>query len=217
MVSSLLSNVSFFYSTAATRCMRHCTSNTRTPQGRLAEHWISQAHLFAHSRLRPAVTKMATVSAARMHVYIRGRREIQPIYRWKIQDDRINYVRSSSFPASIRGWSELKLFTSIDRCKIMAIPSFILAGDLLTSGGVANVRFRAPSFFSFARAMVIDRHCGRTLAFSSGTSSGCFGWPDEGWPGEEETMTALIAGVVSIAVIWVVVIYGSAYMNKNVQ
>ncbi len=35
--------------------------------------------------------------------------------------------------------------------------------------------------------------------------------------GEEETVTALIAGVVSIAVIWVVVIYGSIYMNKNVQ
>ncbi len=30
-------------------------------------------------------------------------------------------------------------------------------------------------------------------------------------------MSALIAGVVSIAVIWVVVIYGSVYMNKNVQ
>jgi hypothetical protein len=30
-------------------------------------------------------------------------------------------------------------------------------------------------------------------------------------------MTALVAGVVSIAVIWVVVIYGSLYMNKNVQ
>jgi hypothetical protein len=33
----------------------------------------------------------------------------------------------------------------------------------------------------------------------------------------EETMEALIAGIVSIAVIWVVVIYGSAYMNKNVR
>jgi hypothetical protein len=30
-------------------------------------------------------------------------------------------------------------------------------------------------------------------------------------------MTALVAGVVSIAVIWVVVIYGSLYLNKNVQ
>jgi hypothetical protein len=30
-------------------------------------------------------------------------------------------------------------------------------------------------------------------------------------------MEAVIAGVVSIAVIWVVVIYGSSYMNKNVQ
>jgi hypothetical protein len=30
-------------------------------------------------------------------------------------------------------------------------------------------------------------------------------------------MTALVAGVVSIAVIWVIVIYGSLYMNKNVQ
>jgi hypothetical protein len=30
-------------------------------------------------------------------------------------------------------------------------------------------------------------------------------------------MTALIAALVSIAVIWLVVIYGSAYVNKNVQ
>jgi hypothetical protein len=35
-------------------------------------------------------------------------------------------------------------------------------------------------------------------------------------PGRYE-MTALIAGLVSIAVIWLVVIYGSAYVNKNVQ
>jgi hypothetical protein len=30
-------------------------------------------------------------------------------------------------------------------------------------------------------------------------------------------MTALIAALVSIAVIWLVVIYGSIYVNKNVQ
>ena len=30
-------------------------------------------------------------------------------------------------------------------------------------------------------------------------------------------MTALIVGLVSIALIWVVVIYGSIYVNKNVQ
>ncbi len=30
-------------------------------------------------------------------------------------------------------------------------------------------------------------------------------------------MVPLIAGVVSIAVIWLVVIYGSVYMNKNVR
>jgi hypothetical protein len=30
-------------------------------------------------------------------------------------------------------------------------------------------------------------------------------------------MTALIVGLVSIALVWVVVIYGSIYMNKNVQ
>jgi hypothetical protein len=33
----------------------------------------------------------------------------------------------------------------------------------------------------------------------------------------EKTMEALIVGLVSIVVIWVVVIYGSIYMNKNVQ
>jgi hypothetical protein len=30
-------------------------------------------------------------------------------------------------------------------------------------------------------------------------------------------MTALIVGLASIAVIWLVVIYGSIYVNKNVQ
>jgi len=30
-------------------------------------------------------------------------------------------------------------------------------------------------------------------------------------------MTALVIGLVSIAVIWLVVIYGSNYVNKNVQ
>jgi hypothetical protein len=33
----------------------------------------------------------------------------------------------------------------------------------------------------------------------------------------EDMMEALFVGLVSIAVIWVVVIYGSIYMNKNVQ
>jgi hypothetical protein len=33
----------------------------------------------------------------------------------------------------------------------------------------------------------------------------------------EDIMEALIAGLVSIAVIWVVVIWGSIYMNKNVR
>ncbi len=30
-------------------------------------------------------------------------------------------------------------------------------------------------------------------------------------------MTALVVGLVSMALIWVVVIYGSSYVNKNVQ
>jgi hypothetical protein len=30
-------------------------------------------------------------------------------------------------------------------------------------------------------------------------------------------MTALIIGLVSIVVVWLVVIYGSIYVNKNVQ
>jgi hypothetical protein len=30
-------------------------------------------------------------------------------------------------------------------------------------------------------------------------------------------MDALIIGLISIVAIWLVVIYGSAYMNKNVQ
>ena len=44
----------------------------------------------------------------------------------------------SSSPTSIRRWSGLKLFTSIDRFEIMAIPFFILAGNFLTTGGVAR-------------------------------------------------------------------------------
>jgi len=30
-------------------------------------------------------------------------------------------------------------------------------------------------------------------------------------------MTALVVGLVSIAVVWLIVIYGSIYVNKNVQ
>ena len=30
-------------------------------------------------------------------------------------------------------------------------------------------------------------------------------------------MTALIVGLVSIVVIWLIVIYGSSYLNQNVQ
>jgi hypothetical protein len=30
-------------------------------------------------------------------------------------------------------------------------------------------------------------------------------------------MTAFIVGLISIALIWLVVIYGSIYLNKNVQ
>ncbi len=30
-------------------------------------------------------------------------------------------------------------------------------------------------------------------------------------------MTALVVGLVSIVVVWLIVIYGSIYVNKNVQ
>jgi hypothetical protein len=33
----------------------------------------------------------------------------------------------------------------------------------------------------------------------------------------EDVMEALIVGLIAIVVIWVVVIYGSSYMNKNIQ
>jgi hypothetical protein len=33
----------------------------------------------------------------------------------------------------------------------------------------------------------------------------------------EGQMTALVVGLVSIAVVWLIVIYGSNYVNKNVQ
>jgi len=47
----------------------------------------------------------------------------------------------------------LKLFTSIDRFEIMAIPFFILAGNFLTSGGVAA------RMIAFATSMI--GHCSR--------------------------------------------------------
>jgi hypothetical protein len=43
---------------------------------------------------------------------------------------------------------------------------------------------------------------------------GCWNWMQGRWGGY---MTALVVGLVSIAVIWLVVIYGSIYLNKNVQ
>jgi hypothetical protein len=35
--------------------------------------------------------------------------------------------------------------------------------------------------------------------------------------GEGGYMTALVVGLVSIVVVWLIVIYGSIYLNKNVQ
>jgi C4-dicarboxylate transporter DctM subunit len=52
----------------------------------------------------------------------------------------------------------LKLFTSIDRFDIMAIPFFILAGNFLTSGGVAR------RMIAFATSMVGHWHGGLGLA-----------------------------------------------------
>jgi hypothetical protein len=46
---------------------------------------------------------------------------------------------------------------------------------------------------------------------------GLFGGGTGCRPVGEDTMTALIVGLVSIAAIWLVVIYGSIYLNKNVQ
>jgi hypothetical protein len=63
------------------------------------------------------------------------------------------FILSSVHPKMVG----LKLFTSIDRFKIMANPLFILAGILRTSGGVAQrmIDFRGPSIFSFPRG---ERH-----------------------------------------------------------
>ena len=55
--------------------------------------------------------------------------------------DRARPVGAHLFVHSFRRRSEdgrLKLFTSIDRFEIMAIPFFILAGNFLTTGGVAR-------------------------------------------------------------------------------
>jgi C4-dicarboxylate transporter, DctM subunit len=52
----------------------------------------------------------------------------------------------------------LKLFTSIDRFEIMAIPFFILAGNFLTSGGVAR------RMIAFATSLIGHWHGGLGLA-----------------------------------------------------
>jgi C4-dicarboxylate transporter, DctM subunit len=52
----------------------------------------------------------------------------------------------------------LKLFTSIDRFEIMAIPFFILAGNFLTSGGVAR------RMIDFATSMIGHQYGGLGLA-----------------------------------------------------
>src|SRR6202162_347111 len=52
----------------------------------------------------------------------------------------------------------LKLFTGIERCEIMAIPFFILAGTFLTHGGVAR------RMINFAASMVGHWHGGLALA-----------------------------------------------------
>src|SRR5215472_12195463 len=52
----------------------------------------------------------------------------------------------------------LKLFTSIDRFEIMAIPFFILAGNFLTSGGVAR------RMIDFATSLIGHRYGGLGLA-----------------------------------------------------
>jgi C4-dicarboxylate transporter DctM subunit len=52
----------------------------------------------------------------------------------------------------------LKLFTSIDRFEIMAIPFFILAGNFLTTGGVAR------RMIDFARALIGHWYGGLGLA-----------------------------------------------------
>ena len=57
----------------------------------------------------------------------------------------------------------LKLFTSIDRFEIMAIPFFILSGSFLTSGGVAR------RMISFASSMMSSRAAKQMSASASGT------------------------------------------------
>ena len=52
----------------------------------------------------------------------------------------------------------LKLFTGIEKFEIMAIPFFILAGNFLTSGGVAR------RMINFATAMIGHWHGGLGLA-----------------------------------------------------
>lgn len=68
---------------------------------------------------------------------------------------------------------------------------------------------------------IIDRRRGPTLAFRAEHPRVVR--PEDVLAGRRmagqgsSAMEALIVGLVSIAVIWVVVIYGSLYMNKNVQ
>ena len=67
----------------------------------------------------------------------------------------------------------LKLFTSIDRFEIMAIPFFILAGNFLTSGGVAR------RMIDFATSLIGHWYGGLGLAgvVTTGASYSRPWWP----------------------------------------
>jgi hypothetical protein len=52
---------------------------------------------------------------------------------------------------------------------------------------------------------------------AGGPKIGLFSRGNEMHGREGGQMTPLIVGLVSIVVVWVIVIYGSIYLNKNVQ
>jgi hypothetical protein len=82
---------------------------------------------------------------------------------------------------------------------------------------IGRSKEKQASIASIARVRrVIDRRRLPTLAFNIGFSAG--NRSGRRMTGQRRSaMEALIVGLVSIAVIWLVVIYGSSYLNKNVQ
>jgi hypothetical protein len=67
------------------------------------------------------------------------------------------------------------------------------------------------------RAINVDRIASLAIAHAAESAPGLFGWRSGVQRRGGGHMTALVVGLVSIVVVWLIVICGSIYVNKNVQ